>query len=324
MKTQRTIECAVTDDGRGARLVGIARALAEMTGWRPQFVHAAAVRAELGTPWTAGQIRRLEGEALQRARAVLLGLDVSPHDARVLVGDPRALIVDSLRRDQAAICLVASRGLGPLRAALQGSVSRALVRRAPCPVGIVPPGADGRLAAGGPLICGVDPSTQTSDMALEFAGRLALISRRPLVLAHASRTVPLALAAAPHGEASFAVNVRFPDAMPRQGRGILQAARALVPRGVPVSLELLNGEPAAELSRLARVRQAAAVIVGTRGDAALPAALTGSTQMGLTQRAPCLVIVTGPGMTGAQPVSAAPDRPPLEPPALWATPPRLA
>lgn len=67
--------------------------------------------------------------------------DSPPIPVRVEVGDP----VDELReqavREHARMLAVGSRGRGPVRRALLGSVSAALAASAPCPVLVVPPTA---------------------------------------------------------------------------------------------------------------------------------------------------------------------------------------
>ena len=62
-----------------------------------------------------------------------------------VVGDP----VDELvaRSEDADLVIVGSRGYGPLRSVLLGSVSAKLVRRAACPVMVVPRGAAAEAAA---------------------------------------------------------------------------------------------------------------------------------------------------------------------------------
>lgn len=68
--------------------------------------------------------------------------DVPPIPVRVEVGDP----VHELREEGAwagvRMIAVGSRGHGPVRRALLGSVSAALAATAPCPVMVVPPTAD--------------------------------------------------------------------------------------------------------------------------------------------------------------------------------------
>jgi nucleotide-binding universal stress UspA family protein len=60
-----------------------------------------------------------------------------------VVGDP---VEELAKRSEAAdLLLTGSRGYGPMRAVLLGSVSGRLVREADCPVIVVPRGADSHL-----------------------------------------------------------------------------------------------------------------------------------------------------------------------------------
>lgn len=58
-------------------------------------------------------------------------------EARVLTGDPRAVLCDLAAELSATTLVVGSRGRGGLKRALLGSVSDYLVRNAPCPVLVV-------------------------------------------------------------------------------------------------------------------------------------------------------------------------------------------
>lgn len=55
-------------------------------------------------------------------------------------------VTSSLREaagdEDAALLVIGSRGLGPIRGAISGSVSREVLRRAPVPVVVVPPGME--------------------------------------------------------------------------------------------------------------------------------------------------------------------------------------
>jgi nucleotide-binding universal stress UspA family protein len=77
-------------------------------------------------------------EALQQrlARATSAIPDGLHAEARLLTGDPaEALVGESETLD---VLVAGSRGYGPMRAVLLGSVSRALVRAAACPVVVSP------------------------------------------------------------------------------------------------------------------------------------------------------------------------------------------
>lgn len=77
-----------------------------------------------------------EGERLLEEVAVGL-----PHaELRAEVGEPAERLADLADEENADLIVVGSRGRGPVKAAVLGSVSSSLVGVARCPVLIVPPG----------------------------------------------------------------------------------------------------------------------------------------------------------------------------------------
>ena len=81
--------------------------------------------------------RQLEDELAQAVSALDADLDVTE---RLLKGDPQALL--ARESGQLDLLVVGSRGFGPLRAVLLGSVSSGLVRSAESPLVVVPRGSD--------------------------------------------------------------------------------------------------------------------------------------------------------------------------------------
>ena len=73
-----------------------------------------------------------DGAALARS----LGLDAEPL-AMADVGNVARTIAEVAREHRAATIVVGSRGLGGLRARLEGSTSKGVVKHAPCPVFVV-------------------------------------------------------------------------------------------------------------------------------------------------------------------------------------------
>ncbi|HET8812131.1 MAG TPA: universal stress protein [Gaiella sp.] len=83
--------------------------------------------------------REAEGERLLDEVADATGLDRA--EQRVVTGIPAERLADLADDERAQLIVVGSRGRGPLRSALLGSVSTSLIGLARCPVLIVPPGA---------------------------------------------------------------------------------------------------------------------------------------------------------------------------------------
>jgi nucleotide-binding universal stress UspA family protein len=69
-----------------------------------------------------------------------------------MTGSPAHLIVEAAADFD--LLVIGSRGYGPVRRVLLGSVSTALVRSAPCSVLVLPHGTDLSLPAGGGTVAG--------------------------------------------------------------------------------------------------------------------------------------------------------------------------
>lgn len=100
------------------------------------------------------------------------------HDVLRVV-DPRELLL-AMSTD-AAMVVLGSRGRGPVRSLLLGSVGVALSRHARCPVVIHRPSNPGKVRHG--VLVGVD-GTAHSQAALEFAFAQASLRRLPLTVLH--------------------------------------------------------------------------------------------------------------------------------------------
>jgi len=129
------------------------------------------------------------------------GLDV----ADVLeLGDPADLLVQM--SEGAAMVVVGSRGRGPVRSRLLGSVGVALVRHAGCPVVVVRPGHRGAVRNG--VLVGHDALPESRPV-LELAYREASLHDLPLMVLHAGgqgESERLALA-----EAVAGMTEKYPD-----------------------------------------------------------------------------------------------------------------
>jgi nucleotide-binding universal stress UspA family protein len=126
-----SIICGVDDSTSATGAVRVARALAGMLGRRLVFVRV----VEPGSPENeidaiAERLRRLaDREAIAGTEALWL----------VDVGHPADRLVAAATDEEASLIVVGSHGA---RSSLLGSISSDVARRAPCPVVVVPPGAD--------------------------------------------------------------------------------------------------------------------------------------------------------------------------------------
>ena len=144
-----------------------------------------------GAAWLdqAGIDHRIGLEAVETAARQLLnqardevrrrGPDLEVHDL-LRVADPRDVLV--ALSATAAMVVLGSRGRGPVRSLLLGSVGVAVARHAQCPVVIHRPGNRGLVRHG--ILVGVD-GTERSLPTLEYAYRQASLRGLPLTVLHA-------------------------------------------------------------------------------------------------------------------------------------------
>ncbi|MEW6475491.1 MAG: universal stress protein [Actinomycetota bacterium] len=164
---------------------------------------------------------------------------------------------------------------------------------------------------GGPVIVGYDGSP-ASECALTDAAPILAI-RRALVVVVWEAGAAFELVAIPPDLVPAPIDIRA--ALQLEDK-LYEAARRLAEHGAGLArCAGLEAEalavadevtPAATLVRLARERDAPAVVVGTRGHRGLTHALLGSTAEEVMRQAPCPVVVRGPGGTGHRRTSAAP------------------
>jgi nucleotide-binding universal stress UspA family protein len=145
----------------------------------------------LDSVWTnqAGQDTRIGVDVVQTKAERLLAHarelvehrapEVEVHElSRVL--DPRDVLLQASQT--ATMVVLGSRGRGPIRSLLLGSVGVAVTRHAACPVVVLRPANPGKVRQG--VVVGVD-GTPASQGPLEFAYRQASFRAMPLTVVHA-------------------------------------------------------------------------------------------------------------------------------------------
>ncbi|HLV57467.1 MAG TPA: universal stress protein [Natronosporangium sp.] len=214
---------------------------------------------------------------------------------QVLGGAAAALLAEST---DASLLVVGSRGLGGFSGMLLGSVSAHVVAHARCPVLVVRPPIPPATRPDAPVIAGVDGSAG-SLRAVRYAAGEAARRGRKLILVHAG--------------------VGAAEADRTRAQELLDEAAGQAAQAHPevqVSTEIRYGADAAD-GKVEASKQAAVVVVGSRGRGGFLGLLLGSISQALVHHAHCPVLVVPPRVderrlvpTGGEVAAAAagPDR----------------
>lgn len=290
--------CAIDRDDLAPRLIGAARTLARRTGADVRVVHVVAP----GPGDSRSDARRLllpprarrsgvaeaqeHAHRLADAEAMMLRLGVAAEERLVLQGDAVLEIQTIATRLEASMLVIGTRGRGSVKAAVLGSVSRDLLRSAPCAVMVVPCGAGDPLRREA-IVCGVDDDGRAEE-AVSVAARLAETIGDRLALAHVTQRQDAV--AARQAAASLPVE-ELPASAALDAARLLRDARRHVPEGLDVTLALRQGVAVDELAALARDLDAAVIVVASRGPGPLSTMAGGSVAQELTTRSHCPVVV---------------------------------
>ena len=121
----------------------VAAGLARATGARVRLVMAVSTAA-VGSypPLDVSSYEQIGALARERARELLdnacAGVEGVPVEGAVVEGDPAEVLIEDAVADD--LLVTGSRGNGPFRRVLLGSISTRLLRKAGCPVMVVPRG----------------------------------------------------------------------------------------------------------------------------------------------------------------------------------------
>lgn len=229
--------------------------------------------------------RSIAREAVRDARLADSTIGV---ESLVAMGRPETVLVEA--SESADMLVVGARGRGTVASALLGSTSTAVARESMCPVVIVrefeEPWEDD---APRPIVVGVDGSAVSTN-AVEFAFRMASVRRAPLTLLHATWDLR-EQASSVIDLRSYAEKVNLSE---EEERLVAETVAGMCEKypDVAVTESYRRGEPVRRLVEASR--DAALVVVGTRGRRLLATTLLGSVSRGVAERAYCPVAVVRP------------------------------
>jgi nucleotide-binding universal stress UspA family protein len=249
-------------------------------------------RSEVRTIAEADAREKLEAEA-QKVRDT--GGQIS--EAHPKAGRPDAEIVNLAEQIGAGLVVLGSRGLGPIRRAVLGSVSDSVVRHAHCPVLVVrghageQPTAEDEAGSplSGPIVLGVDGSQEAS-LALRAAAELSEATDSEV---HLIYVIPQEAQLLGHHLYSEEIRESLLEGARKEARRFLeeqaQAVRSV--GGVVAQSYLASGRADEEVVELAEEVGAGMVVVGSRGMGGVRRALMGSVSESVVRHAHCPVLV---------------------------------
>ena len=296
MDEPAVILCAVDDDAQAPALVAAARTLGAALRREVRFVHvlrhwapAVPIGGEGGArtlPLAASLLFTWEDEELLAARAAGVDalwrrLGVQAHEGIVGFDDPAMALLTALRRFRADLVLVGSRGRGPVRGALLGSVWRVLTRDAGCPVAVIPPNANSNFV-GESVLCALQDGWDVGRPP-DIAVRLAQAFAVRLVLARVTPT--MSLSRRPAGSHAGGTE----RAAPFAPVGCEHAQPA-----VAIDLAVRRGRVVDQVLALASDLHAGALVATAHRSGPFRGVLVGSSADRLVVRSPCPVVVARP------------------------------
>jgi nucleotide-binding universal stress UspA family protein len=257
-----SIVCALSGGDRDRTLIAVGGALAARANRPLEVFHASepVVLAEAG-PAAPTIVVPAERDTRARIGAACDAAGRAPERCEIVSGPPVALLERLAQRPDIAALVVGDRGHGPLRAAVEGGLTRPLLTRAGCPLALLPrtagPAAVEDAAA---VVCAVDDD----DAALTVAatgGALACDLGIRLLVVHAVRP-------------ERGIRARDPRAA-AVGR-LLDGCLALVPAATDAEGVAVVGPPVESVLEVAGEGAAAVVVVGAPSHGLLRSAVRGS------------------------------------------------
>jgi nucleotide-binding universal stress UspA family protein len=261
----------------------------------PVFDVAPALGATPMPPLSLKDIDRDQLLAVVRQFVAPVSRDTLVDVRLVEAADPRRSILAEAAQLQANLIVMGTHGRSGFDHLLLGSVTEKVIRRAPCPVLIVPPHArEAARSDAAPfkrIVCGVDFS-ESSKRALGYALDLAQESDACITLLHVIEVPPEL------GEFPFSREVTINGIRAAADAEYPRRLRGLVPPGAreyctPLT-QVSEGRAHKEILRVASEEQADLVVMGVQGRGAVDLMLFGSNTHAVIRAAACPVLVVPP------------------------------
>ena len=231
------------------------------------------------------RVRAVVEVAVDRALGAGACAEIAPRIVAAREDDPAAAVSAYAGEVAAGVLVLGTHGRKGLQRLRLGSVAEAVVRRAPCPVLVVPNRSAGRTPGPSrPVLAAVDFS-DLSAAALARARPLADLYGAPLDVLH----VVDGLDRAGLGASALAAHeIGMPAPRPPTEADVRGFAERVGAGDVRV--QVVVGSPAKEVAARAEALDAGAVVMGTHGRGGVARALFGSVTEGALRRVRCPVL----------------------------------
>ncbi len=226
----------------------------------------------------------------------------------VLIGRPADQLVAEAKEFAADLVVIGSRGRGPFRTTLLGSVSAEVVDRAPCPVLVA------RTSALTKLIVAEDGTPGAKD-AVDLVATLPIFKGlQAIVVSVADVATPWTVGAEPPMLYSAAVDAYF-ETLDQQretsGRLATTTAERLTQAGLSAKPKTREGHAAGELVAEAEAEKADLIVIGSRGRTGVARLVLGSVARAVLTHAHCSALIVHALSTKAKAVAKSAEGVPL-------------
>lgn len=235
--------------------------------------------------------------ATARERARAAGV---PAEASIRGGHPAREILAVADEFHADLVVIGTHGRGGVEHLLLGSVAEKVMRKAPCPVMVVPaatgPGSDVRFSR---VLCPIDGSASSSD-AVSYAVSLARDTDGRLILVSVVEPVPAG------GEFGALDTEEYQRLGEAHAQALLTNAYPDVRGWCQVEQVVAHGKASDAILETAKNMQADVIVMGVRGRGAIDLMAFGSTTNDVIRRATRPVLAVHPKVKDRQRLAALP------------------
>lgn len=222
-------------------------------------------------------------EARSRARAAGIVVETVVHE-----GQPAQKILTLAADTDVDLIVMGTHGRGGVGHLLLGSVAEKVLRKAQCPVMVVPPASEERGVIFSRILCPIDGSAASAH-AVSFAVSLAREADGLVTLLHVVEPLPRGWDEGPVDDRAYRQ-----EAEARAAQLLRDAVSSEVREWCRIDERVAYGAPKAQILECASAVDADIIVMGVRGRGALDVFAFGSTTSDVIRRAHCPIVAVHP------------------------------